>query len=85
MTKNDCTTRQREFVCIECGKKGIDTSPKQDKKFCGNVCHNAFHAKRRKKTVTTECLYNIGVDCANQQCERCGWNPEVEKIRKAKL
>ena len=28
------------------------------------------------------CIYNDGVDCETHNCERCGWNPAVEKERK---
>ena len=30
-----------------------------------------------------ECRYNIGVDCTEHpNCQRCGWNPQVERYRK---
>lgn len=32
------------------------------------------------------CKYNKGIECAAQtECQGCGWNPEVEKERKASL
>lgn len=31
------------------------------------------------------CQYNVEVMCASKKCAKCGWNPEVEKIRKEKL
>ena len=35
------------------------------------------------------CQYHVGVGCFPQdfkkKCEHCGWNPEVEKVRAAKL
>lgn len=33
-----------------------------------------------------DCLYNVGVNCGNHaNCDKCGWNPAVEKARKEKL
>ena len=31
------------------------------------------------------CLYNKEVNCTEKNCKKCGWNPEVEKIRKIKI
>lgn len=31
------------------------------------------------------CLFNTSVDCLDKKCDRCGWNPEVDKARKFKL
>lgn len=31
-----------------------------------------------------ECPYNKAVICDFKRCERCGWNPEVDVVRKAK-
>lgn len=28
------------------------------------------------------CLYNTGVFCEKAKCERCGWNPVVQKERR---
>lgn len=30
-----------------------------------------------------KCPYNSGVTCGWQECDRCGWNPDVSKKRKA--
>lgn len=29
-----------------------------------------------------QCPYNEAVVCKEQECERCGWNPEVDAVRK---
>ena len=31
------------------------------------------------------CEYNHGIICAGDDCERCGWNPEVHRERVEKL
>lgn len=31
------------------------------------------------------CMNNTGVFCDEHNCERCGWNPEVEAARKANI
>lgn len=35
---------------------------------------------------TGNCKYKLYIECFDQKnCKKCGWNPEVEKKRKAKL
>ena len=75
----------REFTCIECGKKAIDKSPTQNKKFCSMLCQWRYNERKRSKPEEQACKYNDGVLCANPKCEKCGWNPIVEKKRKEKL
>lgn len=31
-----------------------------------------------------ECYFNAGVACTDKKCERCGWNPAVDKARRKK-
>ena len=31
------------------------------------------------------CKFNIGVQCFVENCDKCGFNPQVEKKRKEKL
>lgn len=31
------------------------------------------------------CPHNEGVDCMTAKCERCGWNPDVQKAREAAM
>lgn len=31
------------------------------------------------------CKHNAWIQCEEQQCENCGWNPEVVQARKAKI
>lgn len=40
-----------------------------------------------RKINYPQCTYNEGVCChpALEKCARCGWNPEVEKVRNAKI
>ena len=37
----------------------------------------------RMKDTGKECKFNLGVICDSEKCEKCGWNPEVDKKRKA--
>ena len=32
-----------------------------------------------------ECPYNVHLTCEMKKCAVCGWNPEVETIRKEQL
>lgn len=35
------------------------------------------------KQKISDCKYNPGVGCQDQSgCERCGWRPETERLRK---
>ena len=33
--------------------------------------------------ILFECPYNKSVICDFKKCERCGWNPRVDQVRKA--
>lgn len=40
----------------------------------------------KKSSLAGNCRYNIGIECDNRSmCDKCGWNPKVEKERKEKL
>ena len=42
-------------------------------------------ANKPKETPGT-CRFNIGVTCTEKSlCPKCGWNPEVNKIRVEKI
>ena len=73
----------REFVCKECGAKGIDHSAMQNKVFCSRRCYFRYYAKAHKNVCKVElpCVFNEGVACWDRKCESCGWNPEVAKKR----
>lgn len=75
----------REFICAVCGTKAIDNSAGQTKKYCCQACANKARYGKRYNTEETECKFNSGVSCVQQQCDCCGWNPKVEKERKAGL
>ena len=72
----------RVITCVVCGKKDIDRSMAQNKKYCSEAC---FQKARYSKGVDMDCKFNKGVGCLVQNCESCGWNPKVEKIRKARI
>lgn len=74
----------REFTCIVCGTKGIDTSVSGCKIFCSRRCREIHRSKVRAENLIP-CQYNDGVICDRQKCSTCGWNPKVEKRRKEKL
>ena len=80
--------KYREFECAVCGKKVIDNSFRQNGKYCGEACNSKAYYRRKKMTeevVVVLCKYNDGVVCDKQNCQNCGWNPEVEKMRKEQL
>ena len=72
----------KEFTCVVCGKTGIDKSTSGRQKYCSKQCANRV---RYSKNSENPCLYNDAVGCVAPQCDKCGWNPEVEKIRKERL
>ena len=75
----------REFTCVVCGAKVTDNSPTQNRKFCSTKCQYRYYERTRIKPTESECKYNSGVLCACKKCDKCGWNPKVEKARKEKL
>ena len=75
----------REFTCVVCGAKGIDKSARQDKKYCGKDCANKARSFKRGNLIETAYLNNNGVLCGSPNCDRCGWNPAVERLRKEML
>ena len=77
----------REFVCKECGAKGIDHSPHGTRDFCSRKCNHKYYAKAHKRVRKVElpCVFNDGVSCCERKCESCGWNPEVAKKRTEEL
>ena len=74
----------REYICVVCGTKGIDRSGSQGRKYCSIECANKarYH---KKAAIEMDCKFNRGVGCLVQNCESCGWNPKVEKIRKERI
>lgn len=70
----------KEFVCIVCGKKGLDYSG-GSKKYCCKWCRD----KARGHIGGYTCKYNETVNCTIPDCSRCGWNPTVAKERSEKL
>lgn len=79
----------REFNCVVCGRLAIDKSLAKNGKYCSDECRNRGkyikYIKGIKKRVVMVCKYKEGVDCLKEKCDKCGWNPEVEKRRKETL
>lgn len=80
--------KAREFHCIVCGEKGIDTSTTKNRLYCSPSC--AYLGWRRShgigpRNVAPSCMYNKEVSCTLHKCAICGWNPEVEAKRKEAL
>ena len=76
----------REIICAECGKKAIDMSSTQTRKYCSEECATLAWRKSRGYVYTElkhHCTYNKEVRCRVHACSKCGWNPEVEQKRKA--
>ena len=42
---------------------------------------------KREKAVGSlwKCRYQQSVSCADRNCDKCGWNPEVAKARSAAI
>lgn len=75
----------KEFVCLYCGKKAVSTVRGGKKqKYCSKECRDLAR-KRQDGWCGDVCPHNVGVLCAYQECDKCGWNPEVEKKRKEML
>lgn len=76
--------KYREFNCIQCGKPAVDRGSTQTAKCCSRKCYRKYWYlnKATVQEVEFPCKYNEGVSCTNHKCNTCGWNPEVEKIRK---
>ena len=69
----------RYYRCAVCGKRGLDTSPSKNRRFCSKECSNTYFSKKR---VTSDaCTFNEGVVCDKHKCRKCGWNPAVAKMR----
>ena len=79
----------REFTCLYCGARSLDTSRTKNRKFCNDHCNQAYwyRTKRGKggKTQTPTCIHSIHILCGDHKCSTCGWNPKVEKERKEAL
>ena len=37
------------------------------------------------RKVDGRCIYNPNILCVSAVCKRCGWNPDVEAERKARI
>lgn len=72
--------------CLHCGK---EIAEGRLASYCDKACKDAAYYRRYhpKMTLTKECLcyYNDEVLCVQKECEKCGWNPVVEKRRKEAL
>ena len=73
----------RYYRCENCGKRGIDASPRQEKRFCSSSCSSAWHNKHRWPGKV--CKFNEGVVCGDHKCKNCGWNPAVAERKKMVL
>ena len=77
----------REFNCVVCGAKAIDRSFKKNAKYCSVKCANKNRHGKYGKVARTlpACKFNEGVDCTRKSCDKCGWHPDVERMRKEAL
>jgi hypothetical protein len=65
-------------TCIFCGK--TFEAVKKDTQYCSPACSNRYHHKNMG------CPHNAWLICASDRdCSRCGWDPQVEARRKARL
>lgn len=58
-------------------------------KYCSPQCAKQAHldanAHLRPVPQRHKCPHNANLMCERRTCSRCGWNPEVEKRRRAKI
>lgn len=75
----------KEFICEYCGKKAISTKHGgKDQKYCSKECREKA-VLQRGGWGGERCPHNPEVLCTVPDCDKCGWNPEVEKKRKEAL
>lgn len=86
-----------EFICKKCGKVFTGRSDYHSYLFCSKSCAALYRGETkagrdydpeldwRLKNNRWSCPYNEGVACRTRRCIRCGWNPEVERVRNQKL
>ena len=65
----------RYYKCAFCGKRGLDQSPKKNRRFCSIECSTAYY--NRLRFSNESCKFNNGVACGDHKCQNCGWNPAV--------
>ena len=77
----------REIICYNCGEVTIDRTRNARGKFCSVKCCRQYtnRHKGRAKKVENLCVYNDSVVCVEHDCQKCGWNPQVETERKESL
>lgn len=74
----------RTYSCLWCG--AICTTNRGNQKYCSTHCSQLYRDKLRHPPVAfVQCKFNHAVECSHGDCDRCGWNPEVEKKRKERL
>lgn len=70
--------------CLHCGKK-FETDNKR-KIFCSHNCAvMAYRHRAHSVGPKNPCKFVVTVNCTDGNCSQCGWNPKVEKMRKAVL
>lgn len=79
----------RYYKCANCGKRGMDTSTAQNRRFCCTKCSDDYYRHKRGEGLGKEdrqyCPHNDGVECYNHTCGNCGWNPVVAERRNMKI
>ena len=85
-----------EKVCPVCGKDYV--TEKKNQVCCCRKCSNKIKSRRIHNYDASlvwervpsdqslwQCPYRECVACKTRDCDKCGWNPVVEKRRKAAL
>lgn len=83
----------KECTCLHCGRTVSDRTNGGVRKFCSRACRCAYYYRtvtkpKLEQEETPEdriCVHNKGVLCTEAACASCGWNPEVEALRKAAI
>lgn len=74
-------------VCETCGVEFV--TRRKDAKYCSHACANDKNRDgilfKKDRWDKFACPHNHAVFCSVRDCDNCGWNPAVEKTRRAKI
>lgn len=82
-----------EFVCEHCGKTFAGKRQGAIYRFCCRDCaakgryEGAYDRTLdwKKDGELWQCPYNECVHCRIRVCDRCGWSPDVARMRSEKI
>lgn len=71
--------QKKHRKCLTCG------APTDGTTFCSTRCNKTYLQRKYRIKHVIYCPYRDNIVCTNRTCQTCGWNPEVEKMRKKRL